>query len=208
MITLFIDTSLSKVCIAIVKDSNLLIKHERTFNNNMSKYLMTEIDTVFNNAKLKSSDIDNIVVGVGPGSFTGVRMGITFVKTFAYSQEIPVYQVSTLRCMASSTKSDYIAALIDARRDHVYGAIYNKKLEAVVNDQYISMTEMNELINKYQSISIVTDFEDSNYQEISYDPLKIIAVALDEEPINPHVLAPNYLKETQAERELSEKRNS
>lgn len=208
MTTLFIDTSLSKVCIAIVKDSNLLIKHEKTFNNNMSKYLMLEVSAVFSDAKLKPNDIDNIVVGVGPGSFTGVRMGITFVKTFAYALNKPVYPVSALRCMASSADNAYVATLIDARREHVYASIYDNELNEIIEEQYVSLSAIKEQIAKYQDIGIVADFEGDKYQEVSYDPLKIVAYALKGEPINPHALTPNYLKETQAERELNEKRSS
>ena len=84
MINLYIDTSLSDVSIACLKDDTLLNSIVRNIPNKHSVYTLSYIKEVLDNSNIDKKDIDNIFVVNGPGSFTGIRIGLTIAKTYSY----------------------------------------------------------------------------------------------------------------------------
>ena len=102
MITLLIDTSLSDVSIAILKENKVLSNITKEIPNQHSIYTVSFIDQCLEASSLKPSDIEQIMVVNGPGSFTGVRIGLTLAKTYAWALNIPISVVSSLEAMAIS----------------------------------------------------------------------------------------------------------
>ena len=198
MISLIIDTSISIPTIAIIKDNKVLYRYHEKISSDMSSKILPIIDDAVKNTNIELNDIDKIFVVNGPGSFTGVRIGVTIGKTIAYSLNKEVISLSSLEFMSSiDTDKKYIIPMIDARRGNVFGAIYDNNLNNIKKDS---------LINKEELLKDIDD----NYLLVSYDAIdnsiipnqnliKIINKHINDIGVNPHDLKPNYLKLTEAE---------
>lgn len=195
---LFLDTSSSRVIIAVLKDNDYIFNVNLPNDNNLSNKLMVIIDENFKKYNLKPSDINKIFVVNGPGSFTGIRCGVTVAKTMAYLLNIPITTVSELEVMASGYE-EKVCPIIDARRGYVYGGIY-EGINRLVDDQYILYDD---LINDFDGKIISYDYDAF---EPKVDILKIISKHKDE-VVDVHLLVPNYLKKTEAEENLNDKGN-
>jgi len=125
---LYIDTTTSYLYTGLVVDKKLVSEVKKDLGKDLSSYTLKEIDTMLKQNHLEPNDIDKIIVVNGPGSFTGIRVGVTIAKTYAYSLKKEIVTISSLEAMAISSKEDDIikVPLIDARRGYVYGAIIVK----------------------------------------------------------------------------------
>jgi tRNA threonylcarbamoyl adenosine modification protein YeaZ len=116
---LAIDTSTSRSCVAIIDGANLLYSGFRDGATAHGPSLPALVQEA-----LAVSDVDEVVVGMGPGPFTGLRVGIAFAQSFALAREIPVRGVCSLDAIAAQvTEKDFIIT-VDARRKEVYWARY------------------------------------------------------------------------------------
>jgi tRNA threonylcarbamoyladenosine biosynthesis protein TsaB len=110
-------------------DGNTVVGRQ-TFGkaSNHGKEIVSSLETVFNEVKWKPEDIDLIAVSIGPGSYTGLRIGVTCAKTLAYGLGKPVIDVPTLDVLAGNIKDDvkHICPVIDAKRKRVYACIYSR----------------------------------------------------------------------------------
>jgi len=198
MISLFIDTSISFPTISLIRDNEVLYEFHEEIKSDMSSKILPIIDEGLKKSNLTLNSINNIFVVTGPGSFTGVRIGVTIAKTIAWSINKKIIPISSLEFMATTnTNKDYVIPMIDARRGNVFAGIYTNNLECVMSDALINLEEL------------LKDKE-NNYQLVSYDniqsaikPVPIVIKTIDkhinEKGINPHELKPNYLKLTEAE---------
>lgn len=197
MKTLFIDTSFSDVSIAILKDNKIISSIQNNIPNEHSIYAHPYIEKVLKDSNTLPKEIDNIMVVNGPGSFTGVRIGLTIAKVYAYLENIPVTLISSLKTLALSEKGEYILSLIDARNDNYYLGLYDKNYNDVIKEQFINIKEVKELLNKYSNIKIVTNSKINldNYQLITNINIEnIVNYYQDKEQVNAHQVLPNYLK--------------
>ena len=202
MITLFIDTSTTTLNVGLIKD-DLLIDKSSMSSSEHSKYTMSEIEKLFKNSNIAPKSVDKIMVIDGPGSFTGVRIGVTIAKTYAWACKINVVPISTLKAYALSLDGyDYYIPLIDARRGYVYGAIYDSSYKEILKPQHIELDKLMKYLNDKEDYEIISNdnFDDEIKRE-RYDPsiLKIVNYFKDKETINPHSVNPEYLKLTAAE---------
>ena len=211
MITLFIDTSSTDVSIALVKDNNILSHITKTIPNQHSIYTTSYIDTVLKDSNLEPSDIDKIMVVNGPGSFTGVRIGVTIAKVFAYILNIDIVCLSSLKIRAISTSHNYCLSLINANRENYYLGLYDKNNNELIKEQFNSKEEVIKLIDEYKP-TIATDndltIDDLNISKTNLDIISIVNYYQDAPSINPHLVVPNYLKLAQALEEKNDKRNN
>ncbi len=190
---LFIDTCSNCLIISTIINNKIDYFFIDKNNNDTSSKVMKVLKDAVNDI----NTIDKIFVVNGPGSFTGIRVGVTIAKTIGFCLNIPIISLSELELLATTnTDADYNVALIDARRGYVYAGIYDKDLNCCLNDQHILLSDI-----KYPNNYTVID----NYDNI--DLLKIIKKHEFDNPINPHDLKPNYLKRTEAEERLDDKRN-
>ena len=200
MKNLFIDTSSLYVYVAIIDDKKILASFNDKLDNDMSSKIFPIIDDLFSKVPFSINDIDKVYVVNGPGSFTGVRIGVTIAKVFASMLNKEVCPISSLELMASGSNNSCLA-LIDARRGFVYAGAYDNNLNCLLNDSYINLNDID--INKYDNIVSYDSFS-FNVSKPSYDIIKLIN-KYENNTVIPHSLKPNYLKKTEAEEKLSDK---
>ncbi len=194
---LFIDTATSNLVVALIIDGNLKYYYNKQTGKEMSEKIIPVINEALEKANINANQISKIFAVNGPGSFTGIRVGLTVAKTMAWSLKIPVIPISSLEVIASATPFAENIALIDARRGYVYAGKYDDNLNALIQDSYIPL---NSLETKYKFISY-DNIENSIKPEI--DIIKVIKKHENETGINPHKLNPKYLKLTEAEEKVN-----
>jgi tRNA threonylcarbamoyladenosine biosynthesis protein TsaB len=133
---LALDTATQSCSVAIVDDESLLAELTRVNSKTHSRHLMDLINTVCRIADLKAEDMDGFAVTIGPGSFTGLRIGISAIKGLAFSFGKPVVGVSSLDALAwQCAQSAYlICPLLDARKKEVYACRYRFKNNELKKD--------------------------------------------------------------------------
>lgn len=207
MITLFIDTSTNTLNVALIKD-DIVLESSTLSSSEHSKYTMPEIERLFKKNNINPKSVNKIMVTNGPGSFTGIRIGVTIAKTYAWACNINVIPISTLKAYALSCDNyNYYIPAIDARRGYVYAGIYNDKYDELLNDSYISIEDLKEKTQNLTNI-IYISHDNINGIEVSDFKLniqKIYNYYKNEQGINPHALMPNYLKKTEAEEKFGDK---
>lgn len=128
VIVLSIDTCDSRGSVALLRDDAVvgLIAHET--KDEYSSWLLPAVNTVLEKAGLSMKQVHGYAVAAGPGSFTGVRVGLTTVKAWAEVYRQPVAAISRLEAIAAGVggSSNYVAAFVDAQRGQVFGAVYRK----------------------------------------------------------------------------------
>ena len=164
----------------------------------MSSNVMPVIEEAFKISGIKPKDLDKIFAVNGPGSFTGIRVGLTVAKTMAWALKVPVVPISSLEVIASTGNDKNNIALIDARRGYVYAGAYDENLNNTFEDCHILLEHLN-IDGIYISYD---DFEGINPNP---DILKIVKKHEKDKGVNPHTLNPNYLKLTEAEENLNKK---
>lgn len=148
MKVLAVDTSSAVAAVAVMDEEKLLGEYLINSKNTHSHKLMPIISDLLTNLDLKASDIDLFAAAIGPGSFTGLRIGISTIKAMSYALDKPVVGINTLDSIANNviTEKSLVCPLIDARNDQVYTAIYrfNDMLQIPIVD-YMAV-HINELV--------------------------------------------------------------
>lgn len=126
-----IDTSTPIGSVALIDGDNLVAEHTLNIVQAHSSRLMPAIDTVLKWSDITAADLDGCAVGIGPGSFTGIRIGVATIKSLCYALDKPIVGVSTLETVAYNLRSTngIICPLLDARRSEVYSAIFEGGIE-------------------------------------------------------------------------------
>lgn len=198
MISLFIDTSISFPTISLIRDNEVLYEFHEEIKSDMSSKILPIIDEGLKKSNLTLNSINNIFVITGPGSFTGVRIGVTIAKTIAWSLNKKIIPISSLEFIATTnTNKDYVISIIDARRGNVFAGIYTNTLNCVMKDNLISVEKL--LNNKTENYELVSYDNISNTIKPLPNVIKIINKHINDVGVNPHELKPNYLKLTEAE---------
>ena len=190
---LFIDSATTNLVVAIINDGKIAYIYNNNDNHDTSSKMMPVLAEAFENVGLKPQDIDKIFAVTGPGSFTGIRVGLTVAKTMAYTLNIPIVPISSLEVMASGNGG---TALINARRGYVFAGTYDNDLNNVYPDSYFLMNDS--LAKPYISY----DSFDFETLKPNIDVLKVVKKHENDESVNPHTINPNYLKLTEAEEKL------
>ena len=204
MISLFLDTCNKNIVIGLLEDNKLIDKTIYINDNNLSEKLLPSIKELLDKNNIKVNNLNRIYVSVGPGSFTGIRIGLTVAKVMSWSLKIDIIPISSLEAIAS-TDSDYnyICPMIDARRGYVYASLYDKELNNIIKDQYIKQEVFTNLLKDYKYE--IVSYESDNKPILNIE--KIVAKHVNDKSINPHKLNPIYLKLTEAEEKRNDNRN-
>ena len=220
------ETSAKAAGVAVLEDGRLLAEYMQNSGQIHSRTLMKMAEDLLCNCDLKPSDIQAVACAAGPGSFTGVRIGASAAKGFAWGLELPCYGVSTLEAMVRSVAvaDGVYCAAMDARRNQVYTAVFSMEhgvLSRLTEDLAISVEELGEILKKHEkSKMLVGDGAVLCYNKLnmSVSGLQLLPehlrmqrasgvalVAWDQVQAgmlpSGHDLVPNYLRLSQAERE-------
>jgi tRNA threonylcarbamoyladenosine biosynthesis protein TsaB len=147
MTILAIDTSNYALGVALLEDNQVLGEYITNLKKNHSVRIMPAIQTLMKDCEKVPADLTKIVVAKGPGSYTGVRIGVTIAKTLAWTLNIPIVGISSLEILASGVGryfDGYVSPLFDARRGQVYTALYqyqNDELQTIEEDRLVMLVD-------------------------------------------------------------------
>ena len=223
-----IDSSAKSASAAITDGGKIISSLYTNTGLTHSQTLMPMIDGALQSAGLTLKDMDLLAVNNGPGSFTGIRIGVASAKGIADVTGIPCVGISTLESMAynfEGFKNCIICAVMDARCKQVYTALFKiteNGVERLTEDEAISISELEERLKKYGATKILVgdgaelcynmiDGEDivlAN-EKLRYQDAVGVCHAAEKRPVADYVsgeqLVPQYLRLPQAQRELSKK---
>ena len=212
MKVLSIDTSSKIASVAIIEDGRVLDEMHILSEEEHSQTLMPMIERMFKDNNMDLDEINLIGCSRGPGSFTGIRIGIATAKAFSDAKKIPLVGVDSLEALAYSVIIEKgnvdceILAMVNAKNDNVYAATYivnNGKLNMVKNAEIMNITETVSYIDFKKQVFIVgCDDEDAIRKLIQAEASSERAVSGDEDGLVDDVVVPLYLRKPQAERNL------
>ncbi len=147
MLILAFETSAKAASVALMDDQKLLGETYQNTGLTHSQTLMVMAEDLLKQCGKTVEDVTAVAVAEGPGSFTGVRIGVAAAKGFAWGKEIPCYGISTLEAMAESLGvwQGYVCAVMDARRSQVYNGLFyaeDGKLERHSEDRAIALEDL------------------------------------------------------------------
>ena len=159
MIILAFDSTAKAASAAVTDDEKLIALYNIDNGLTQSELLLPMAENMLKNLKLTFDDIELLCCSVGPGSFTGVRIGTALVKGLAFGKDIPCVSVSTLDALAENLRGldGIIVPCMDARRSQVYTAIYRAKggaLEKLCEDKAIAISDLAEELKQYEGDNI------------------------------------------------------
>ncbi|QKS70204.1 tRNA (adenosine(37)-N6)-threonylcarbamoyltransferase complex dimerization subunit type 1 TsaB [Paenalkalicoccus suaedae] len=218
---LAIDTTSTVMTVAVVKDERLRGEITTHHKKNHSIRLMPAIRMLFEEADMKSEEIDRIVVSEGPGSYTGVRIGVTTAKTMAWSLGVPLVGVSSMEMLAQNGRyfNGLISPFYDARRGQVFTGLYraaNGIVEQVEKDQLIMHEEWLTKLKDYDEPVLFFSPDIEKHEELIREQLAsaviaqpinqqshaaaLAAIGATREPVTDiHAFTPTYLRIAEAE---------
>jgi len=190
---LAIDTATKYVYLSLVIDDREVACVYQEGINNHSVTVIPLLVELLEKQNLKLKDIDEIIVGVGPGSYTGVRIGVSIAKMIGFLNNVRITSVSSLALIASGADNGYVVPLIDARRGNAFMACFKLdegKMTYVLEDTLANVDEFLSRIDGAYRINT----------EGPYDIEKILKSYLTSPVDDIHALVPNYLQVTEAEK--------
>ncbi|MGN0479842.1 MAG: tRNA (adenosine(37)-N6)-threonylcarbamoyltransferase complex dimerization subunit type 1 TsaB [Hominenteromicrobium sp.] len=231
MLILALDSSASPASAALLEDGKILSEFYINTKQTHSQTLMPMVEAVLRLSARTLDDVDCFAVSAGPGSFTGVRIGVSCVKGLAMARNIPCAGVSTLRAMAENARgmNGIVCAVMDARCGQVYNAMFraeNGKIERLCADRALPVSELYAECEAYgDKLLLVGDGAQLCHKTFASFGARILqpqqqfqrasgaALAAQEliaagQTVTPDALMPIYLRLPQAERELKKKQES
>jgi len=188
MRTLGVDTATSTASVAIIEDGVLVAEKMFPgavpvngstvghFKSNHAEVLLPLIETVLQAAAVSLSELSCLAVSIGPGSFTGLRIGLSTVKGLAYGWQIPVVGVSTLLANAARV-TDYdglICSLLDARKKQVYASLFRRcgeRLARLTEDSVLAVTEVIDLVREHDAPCLFIGDGTTTYEKLLKESL-------------------------------------
>lgn len=213
---LAIDTSTMISTVTIANDSEILGDFNVNQQKTHSESLVPMIETLLELLGMEFKDIDEFVIAEGPGSFTGLRIGMTIAKTLAQVNDKKLIPISTLLALANNSSSDNLKVpMLDARGNRVYGAVYDKDFNEIIKEDLYTIEDFSKMVNGLdEGIELIGDislkyedlFEKAKVLPINFRNTigkSLIKLALENKnDYDLYQLVPNYLRKSQAEREL------
>lgn len=228
MLILALDSSAAPASAALLEDGKILSEFYINTKQTHSQTLMPMVESVLKLTNKTLDDVTCMAVSAGPGSFTGVRIGVSCVKGLSMTRNIPCAGVSTLRAMAENARqlTGIVCAVMDARCGQVYNALFRAesgKLTRLCDDRALPIAELLEECKTFtEKIYLVGDGAELCYKtfaairaellqpQLRFQRASGVAMAAQEmvengQTVTPDALMPIYLRLPQAERELKAK---
>ncbi|MFA5577539.1 MAG: tRNA (adenosine(37)-N6)-threonylcarbamoyltransferase complex dimerization subunit type 1 TsaB [Tissierellaceae bacterium] len=226
---LALDTSTMMASCAVMEEDRLLGEYSLNQEESHSEKLVVMIKEMLDSLNLKVGDMDIYGVALGPGSFTGLRIGVSTIKAFAHLFDKPIVGVSTLEALAYNLPyKKIVVPMLDARRERVYTGIYSwegSEMKTLMEADVLHIEDLIDRLKPYESLVVNGDGA-RVHQDILMNGLRdklefatmgsnfcraasIGELALKKyragEMVDYYSLVPEYLRESQAQRELKEK---
>lgn len=184
MFTLFIDTHAELIYVALCSGDKLLVKTQESLFSH-AKFLAPMIDSILKENSLTVKDIKNVVAVNGPGSFTGLRIGLSAAKTLACFLNIPIYLISSLSAylVSDDSKCDKYAVIEDSRG--FYLSAFDMDNNPLMQEVFLE--DIQDYKNKYVVLQ-------------NLNVRKVIDFALSSKPVNSHLVRANYVKKIEVEK--------
>ena len=185
MYTLFISTYDKLINISLLKNGIVIYTLEEISKQNHSILVMPMINNILKESNITTKDLNEIIVVNGPGSFTGVRIGVVIAKTLAYTLNIPIKTITSLECLlvSNNTLTNKLATIPDTKGKYV--GYFNKENELLEDFKYLKNEEFEKYITGKEEYLINND---KFHLESIYNYLK------NKDSINPHLVNPIYIK--------------
>ena len=224
MLLLSVDSSAVTASAALTENGRVIKSELINKGLTHSETLLPLIDSVMQGYEYKN--LDAIAITAGPGSFTGVRIGVATVKGIAFPYDIPCISVSTLEAIAYNFTDEnaVICAVMDARRMQFYNALFkaeNGRITRICDDRAISLEDLRKNLEEYENVIIAGDGAKLCYDNIGLDNTALASedkryqngvgvskAAESKQMIRAEALMPVYLRLSQAERELKLKKEN
>ena len=196
------DTSGMHLTVGVGGKSNYVKEIKECFHSH-SVILMKEIESVLACAKLTLDDIDVVACSVGPGSFTGIRIGVSTAKAFAYALNKKVLSVTSFESLAYNTNEKVKKlTLVDARHDNFYACGFSENNEVIIEPCFLSKDK---IIDLYKDFLIISDTKiegmETKVGDIGYGFIEAVENNLERATLDEETLIPLYVKKSQAEEE-------
>ena len=151
---LAIETSCDICSVSLLEDNNLILELKESTAKNHSEALMPLIDKLLKETSSTLNDIDLFAVDNGPGSFTGIRSGLSTVKAFCDVTKKPCASVSSLEALALTTNAEscYICSMIDAKHENVYSAIFEKNGQTLIKSTDFKFETIEKLLTSLNNL--------------------------------------------------------
>lgn len=227
---LAIDTSATAASVAVAQEDKIIGEYFINTSLTHSQTLIPMVEQLLKSVSMSIKDLDAVAVNAGPGSFTGVRIGVSAAKGIAFADELPCISVSTLQSMAYNILENdcVVCAVMDARCQQVYNAMFRikgKSVERLTDDRALSLEDLRreleriddkvflvgdgtEITEKYFNgtlPNVVSAPINKRIQNASSTALVACEMFKDGKTISPSELMPVYLRLPQAQRELNKK---
>lgn len=152
--TIILDSSNTDLSIGLAKEGVLIDYISYSAWQQQSEFMVKELDTLLTKYEVKNEEIDDLVVSIGPGSYTGVRIALTIAKTIGYALNIPVYPISALQVLKRGNSPS--VCLINARSNRSYVAVYQGS-NVIVSDTIWSNEDVKKYIEEHKDYTICGD---------------------------------------------------
>ena len=221
MVSLIVEASNGVCSIACFENKTVLAEKNFVCSNNLSAVILEEIDNCLKEANKKKMDLTEIISSEGPGSYTAIRVVAAVCKTLAYTLKIKLKKVSSLKLQAllEFDSNKLLVPFIDARRTNVFGAVYKNedgKLVEVFEEGYYSLEEINNFLSLQNEEYVYISKDIAKLNDYLLDGSKndemvraanVIKIYDSLEEIDCYNMKPQYLRKTEAERELENDKN-
>ncbi len=184
MYTLFIDTHKDCIIIVLYQENQIIIKKEIETKQNHSNATMPVLVESLEQAGIDVQDIKEILVVNGPGSFTGVRIGVTIAKTLAYTLQIPIKTITSLLLKAVSFSHEEVN-IIEKEKNGVFIGTFNQNNDLIKPYYYLKTSEYHK--------------QEMDVEDIEIDYERVLQYMKTLEPINPHAVNPLYVKQIEVQ---------
>lgn len=193
MYSLFLDTSTKYLCVGLALDGKVIYKYQEEAIRKQSELTIPKLKEMLDDTKVSLDKIDEVCVTIGPGSFTGIRIGMCIAKVLASTNNIKLKAISSLNAYANVGKK---IVILDAKANRVYVGIYNDNIN-VIDETVMEIDKFKELLDDYPDYEVVLD---SNLVGKDSSPIDVIEnmnrISKSVKPLdNVDTLVPIYLKE-------------
>jgi len=161
-----LDTSSSVLALGIIEENNVLADVNVKLEGNLSEVLLDVLNQTLQDLNLEIKDLQALSYSIGPGSFTGLRVGLSFIKGLCFSTGIPIVAVPTLDALASQVNlvNTLVVPIIDAKKDLVYSALYTNQNGSFQNISEYMLLPLDKMLEKIPEDALFILLEDENFR--------------------------------------------